>query len=422
MPPNMTAPMAKAEISLRKPDDERAANLLFRLAVGVFFIGGFLTSSVSLLVPQLKLMLALDYAGALMVQLAFHASYLLFALPITAFIVASGYMRAIAVGLAVMGAGCISLAVAQGSLSFALVLGALLLLSAGQTFLQIAANTVVTVIGSARGAAVRLTLLQGFNSLGTVVGPLVSAPLLLAQVERGHAWRPAATLPFVATALVTLMLAAAYARHRALLGEADRGAAFVPLRRMFGVLRNSRRLRWGTAAIFVYVGAEVTIGALLPSVLMRPDRLGASAVAAGQLVALYWAGAMVGRFAGAWGMTRVVEARMLLWAALGAVALTLGAVTLPGVIGAAALVAVGLCNSIMYPTIYALALPGDERQAPVASMWLCMAVVGGAVVPVATGVVADMTALLPSLVVPAACYALIAVFAAICLRPGEARA
>lgn len=113
---------------------------------------------------------------------------------------------------------------------------------------------------------------------------------------------------------------------------------------------------------------------------------------------------------------------MLLWAALGAVALTLGAVTLPGALGAVVLVAVGLCNSIMYPTIYALALPGDERQAPVASMWLCMAVVGGAVVPVATGVVADMTALLPSLVVPAACYALIAVFAAICLRPGEARA
>lgn len=406
----MTALMAKAPTSLEKTD---APTLLFRLSVGVFFIGGFLTSSVSLLVPQLKLMLALDYTQAFLVQLAFHASYLLFALPITAFIVAAGYIRAIAAGLAVMAAGCAALAVAQGSLSFALVLGALLLLSGGQTFLQIASNTVVTVIGPSRGAARRLTLLQGFNSLGTVAGPLVSAPLLLAQVERGHEWRPAATLPFVLTALVTAVLALAYARHRKALETKHTGEGFVPTHRLFSVLSESRRLRWGTAAIFVYVGAEVTIGGLLPSVLMRPDRLGVSAVTAGQLVALYWGGAMVGRFAGAWIMRRVSEARMLLCVSLGAVVCTLGAVGCPGVAGSVMLVAVGLCNAIMYPTIYAMALPEDARAAPVASMWLCMAVVGGALVPVLTGMVADGAGLLPSLVVPAACYLLIAGFAAV---------
>jgi FHS family L-fucose permease-like MFS transporter len=414
---DMTAP----DKSRARSHDESVARRLFRLSVGVFFIGGFLSSSVSLLVPQLKLMLALDYAQALLVQMAFHASYLLFALPITAFIVGAGYMRAITVGLAVMAAGCLSLAIAQHALSFALVLGALLLLSAGQTFLQMASNTVVTVIGPSQGAARRLTLLQGFNALGTVAGPMISAPLLLAGRAAPTAWTVTATLPFAGAAAVTAWLAFAYFRDRRLLGREDdrAGAQFVSTRQMFPIFAQVRRLRWGTAAIFVYVGAEVTIGALLPSVLMRPDRLGAGAVAAGQLVSLYWGGAMLGRFAGAWIMARVNEARLLAAAALGAVVLTLGAVLLPGGVAAGALIAVGLCNSIMYPTIYALAFPDDDRQAPIASMWLCMAVVGGAVVPLLTGMMADATALLPSLVLPAACYLFIAGFAVLCARPAE---
>lgn len=417
----MTALMADAENPCLEANPESVANRLFRLSIGVFFIGGFLTSSVSLLVPQLKLMLALDYAEALLVQLAFHASYLLFALPITAFIVAVGYMRAITTGLAVMAAGCLSLAIAQNALSFALVLGALLLLSAGQTFLQMASNTVVTVIGPSRGAARRLTLLQGFNSLGTVAGPMVSAPLLLADRGAAPAGAFATTLPFAGTAAVTTLLAFAYFRHRGLLSRQDEAQRFVSTRQMFRIFGQVRRLRWGTLAIFVYVGAEVTIGALLPSVLMRPDRLAASPVAAGQLVSLYWGGAMLGRFVGAWVMMRVDEARLLAGVAFGAVVLTLAAIVLPGIPGAAVLIAVGLCNAIMYPTIYALAFPEDERQAPVASMWLCMAVVGGALVPLLTGAVADRATLLPSLAVPAACYLIIVCFASLCARQSERR-
>lgn len=118
-------------------------------------------------------------------------------------------------------------------------------------------------------------------------------------------------------------------------------------------------------------------------------------------------------------MTRVSEARLLLCAALMAVALTVAAVLLPGAAGAAALIAVGLCNAIMYPTIYALAMPKDSRMAPLASMWLCMAVVGGAVVPMLTGAVADVVGLLLALLLPAACYAVIAIFAALCTTPKE---
>lgn len=419
---DMTAPIAKTDDPPVNADHERTPGRLFRLSIGVFFTGGFLTSSVSLLVPQLKLVLALDYVQALLVQLAFHASYLLFALPITAFIVASGYMRAIAAGLAIVAAGCLALAIAQHALSFTLVLGALLLLSAGQTLLQMAANTVVTVIGPPRDAARRLTLLQGFNSLGTVAGPVISAPLLLAGRDSRAGWTFTAALPFAGAAVLTAMLAFAYFRSRSLLtqGSETPARAFISPRQMFDIFFQDRRLRWGTAAIFVYVGAEVTIGALLPSVLMLPDRLSVGPVAAGRLVSLYWGGAMLGRFVGAWAMTRVSEARLLAFVGLGAATLTIASVLQLGGLGAAALIAVGLCNSIMYPAIYALSLPKDERKAPVASMWLCMAVVGGAVVPLATGAIADAVALLPSLAVPAACYLFIAVFASLCMqRPGS---
>lgn len=409
--------MVTATSTLPASDGDQIASRLFRLSIGVFFIGGFLTSSVSLLVPQLKLMLHLDYRQALLVQLAFHSSYLLFALPITWAIVRTGYMRAIVAGLAVMTVGCLALTMAQTALSFAMVMGALLLLSAGQTFLQIASNTVVAVIGPSRGAARRLTLLQGFNSLGTVMGPLISAPLLLAELDADAARSIDPTLPFLGTALVTAVLTLAYIRYRNLLARGE-AQPFVGTRQMFQLIR-LRRLRWGTAAIFFYVGAEVAIGALLPTILMRPDRLGVTPVVGGQLVSLYWGGAMAGRFIGAWVMTRMAEYRLLLAVALGAVALTLAAIILPGALGAVALIAVGLCNAIMYPTIYALALPADERQAPVASMWLCMAVVGGAIIPVITGALADAIALLPALVVPAACYAFIARFAALCAQPQE---
>ncbi|MGE6691964.1 MFS transporter [Sphingobium limneticum] len=323
--------MVTATSTLAIPDGDYIATRLFRLSIGVFFIGGFLTSSVSLLVPQLKLLLHLDYREALLVQLAFHSSYLLFALPITWAIVRNGYMRAIVTGLAVMTLGCLALTMAQTVLSFAMVMGALLLLSAGQTFLQIASNTVVAVIGPARGAVRRLTLLQGFNALGTVMGPLISAPLLLSELDADAARGIDPTLPFVGTALVTAVLSLAYMRYRNLLvrGEAQ---PFAGIRQMFQLIR-LRRLKWGTAAIFFYVGAEVAIGALLPTVLMRTDRLGVTPVAGGQLVSLYWGGAMVGRFIGAWVMTRMAEYRLLLAAALGAVALTLAAIILPGPVG-----------------------------------------------------------------------------------------
>lgn len=388
--------------------------MLFRLSVGVFFCGGFLTSIVSLLVPRLKLTLGLDYTRALLVQLAFHASYLLFAVPITMAIIRLGYMRAIAVGLAVMCAGCSAFVVAQGARDFASILAALLLLSAGLTFLQIASNTVVTIIGPADRAASRLTLLQGFNSLGTVLGPLLCAPLLLpgaGDASPDNATR--AALPFMGGALALAALAAVFLVQRNLLPLAttrDRPS----LNHLATVLAD-RRLRLGSAAIFAYVGAEVTIGTLLAIYLMLPQIAAATPVVAGVLVSLYWGGAMLGRFAGAWLLGRTAPARVLMLAAFGAAALTLAATVMSGAAGAGALIAVGLFNSVMYPTIYALALPTAAEAAPMGSMLLCMAVVGGAVLPVLTGVAADTVGLAPAFALPALCYVGIAGFGWSCL-------
>ena len=388
------------------------AAALFRMSIGVAFIGGFVTSVVGLLVPRLKLLLGLSYAQALLVQFAFHASYLLFALPVTAVIVRVGYMRATAAGLAIMATACVGLVAAQSALAFAGTLAALLLLSAGITFLQIASNTSITLIGSKVGAASRLTLLQGFNSVGTVLGPVLSAPLLLSGSGPG----PAA--PFLGSAIVLTALTTLFFARRDLLPRVI-ASSRTGRGRMRDVLAGPR-LRFGATAIFAYVGAEVAIGSLLTNFLMLPDVLATTPADAGRAVSLYWAGAMVGRFGGSLVLRRGWAAPALAIAALAAAGLSLGATVLHGVVGAVALLSVGLFNSIMYPTIYALALPRDEHEAPLGSMLLCMAVVGGAVVPVATGFLADAMGLAAAFVLPALCYLGIAGFAWSCFSESRA--
>ena len=388
------------------------ARRLFSLSIGVFFIGGFLSSLVNLFVPRLTLFYGLDYAQALLVQFAFHLSYLVFAIPIGAAIVRLGYMRSASGGLAAMAAATLGLVVAHGVHSYGLILAALLALSAGITVLQIAANTVVAVVGDGERAAFRLTFLQAFNSIGTVAAPLAAAPFVLdATAPRtGPAAAAAIAPPFLAAVVVLVVLAIIYFVGRRLLDrtpEAATASGAIDWRALAG----DRRLLAGTAAIFAYVGAEVAIGALLVNYLVDPAVLGAGPVAAARLVSLYWGGALVGRAAGAFVMRRVAPAHLLGLAALGATALTAFAAIAQGPAGAMALIGVGLCNSIMYPTIYVLALPRDPALATPGATLLCMAVVGGAVVPMLTGMIADSSTLAVSLALPALCYLAIAAFA-----------
>ena len=391
--------------------DASRATTIFRLSIGTYFTGGFVVSLVSLLVPRLKLLMGLDYTQASLVQLSFHSSYLLFALPITAALVRIGYMRGIAWGTAVMAAGCAGVIAAAWFNSYPGVLIALLALAGGITFLQIASTIVVAVIEREERAVSRMTLLQGFNSIGTVLAPLVGASFLLTDrsaADDTHGWA-LLSLPFVACILVLGGITPGYIVARDLLrGVAEpRRIDAAALARML----RDRRLAAGSIAMFGYVGAEVTIGTLLTNYLVQPAILGVSPVTAGRLVSLYWAGAMVGRFAGAALLTRWPAPHLLAAMAVAATGCTLAATVATGWTGAGALIAVGLCNSIMYPTLFALSLPDDKALAPYASMVLCMAVVGGAVIPVLTGLLADATRLAASLTLPALCYVAIAAFA-----------
>jgi FHS family L-fucose permease-like MFS transporter len=398
--------------TLAPETSEHRATLLFRLCIGVYFLGGFLNSLVGLLVPRLRMIEGLTHTRALLVQFAFHSSYLLFAVPITALVVKFGYMRSIAAGLVVIALGCGLLAASLGSFGYMVVLLALLALASGVTFLQIAANIVVPVVEPTRRAVSRLTFLQGFNSLGTVLASLAGSTLLLGtgRPRTGDLTNHVRVVfPFLAVALVASALASAFIYRRDLL-LASSTPRHVPLSGIVGVLLN-RRLLAGAGAMFAYVGAEVTIGTLLVEYLAMPETLGISPVAAGQLVGLYWAGALAGRLVGARYLARYSAPTMLLGCAITAIALVGMAIGLQGPVAASALLAVGLCNAIMYPTIFALALPDDHSTATYASMLLCMVVVGGAIIPLLTGVVADMVGLKIAFGLPGACYIVIAGFA-----------
>jgi MFS transporter, FHS family, L-fucose permease len=391
--------------------DGGRADRLFRLLIGVYLSGGLLNSIITLLVPRLRLTMGLDYTQASWVNFAYYSSYLLFALPIALGTLRLGHMRSIASGLGVMAIGCLLLVAALNGRSYPLVLLSLLVISSGVTFLQISGNAVTTAFGASTAMASRFTLLQAFNSFGTVVGPLVGSWFLLGGVPG----RSPAT-PFLVGAIALVVLAALFFFHRRLLPVVTHDGP--PWSRLTEVVRQPRILG-GIVAIFAYVGAEVTLGTHGVSYLMLPAVTAVSAHVAGRLISLYWAGAMIGRFVGAFAVKRVGTAPLLQSACCGAMVLLLVAILLQGDIGAVAMLAIGLCNSVMFPLTYALALPDAEEDVPLAAMLLCMAVVGGAIVPVVTGMAADRIGLAPSLLVPGLCYG--AVFAFGRIRGRSAR-
>jgi MFS transporter, FHS family, L-fucose permease len=413
-PPLQAADPAVNVYAVTGTDIQDSATRLFRLSIGVFFIGGFLSSTISLFVPRMKLVYGLDYVQALLVQFAFHTSYLLFAFPIALAIMTIGYMRATITGLGVIAMSCGLFLLAHGLHNYATILLALLAMSAGITFLQIAANTVVSVVGNANGAAYRLTLLQAFNSIGTVVAPLVAAPYVLGSPRSsGLAAAQEIAPPFLFAIFVLTALAVAFFLRRDLLDKAAQ-ADLAGARFDWPALLGNRRLIAGTVAVFLYVGAEVAIGALLVLYLVMPDVLAATPVDAARLVSLYWGGAMIGRLVGAYAMKYVRPCDLLALMGIAAAFLVGIAATVHGWTGGVALLAVGLCNSIMYPTIYVLALPANPKLATPGGTILCMAVVGGALVPLLTGALADRWGLAASLALPALCYLFIAAFGRAC--------
>ena len=394
-----------------------AAGWLVVLVVSLFFIWGGVTSLNDILIPKLKGLFQLSYVEAMLVQLAFFTAYAVFSVPAGALVARLGYGRGIVAGLVVMAAGCLLFVPAASTALYGLFLGALFILAAGITILQVAANPLIANLGAADTSHSRLTLAQAFNSLGTTIMPFIGARLILGAAGRAVTGRSveAAVIgrAYLGIAVILGVIGLVFWRSRRRLGEAD-GAAGLSV----GIdLLGRPRLAFGVAAIFLYVGAEVTIGSLLVSYLMQHSTLGLDQRSAGEMVPFYWGGAMTGRFAGAWLLRRVSPGKLLAIAAIVAGGLALLSASTTGALAGWSLIAIGLMNSIMFPTIFSLALEGLGERTPQGSGLLCMAIVGGALVPLLGGWVADLSSLAMALTVPAVCYAVIASFGWFARRP-----
>ena len=387
----------------------------------LFFMWGLLTALNDVLIPHLKAVYTLTYVQAMLVQFCFFGAYFIVSLPAGMLIRRLGYQRGVVAGLVIAAAGC-ALFYPAASRGYALFLLAFFVLAAGITVLQVAANPFVTVLGDPATASSRLTLTQAFNALGTTVAPALGGLLILSGVSLSAAdlaLLPAGQLaayrvaeaamvqgPYLALAGALLVLAALFAFAR-LPRVAHEGAAGVPASALA-----HRHLVLGAIAIFLYVGGEVSIGSFMISFLGEPGVAGLTAAAAAPLVSYYWGGAMLGRFIDFAVMRRVSPGKTLAFNAALAIALMVTAMLAHGRPAMWALLAVGLCNSIMFPTIFSMALHKLGAATGQGSGVLCMAIVGGAIVPFLQGVVADHAGVQPSFVVPALCYGFILYFGA----------
>jgi FHS family L-fucose permease-like MFS transporter len=414
----MQNPIQTPSVPSAAIDGERNAHTgaLFIVTI-LFFMWGLITSLNDVLIPHLKSIYTLTYMQAMLVQLCFFGAYVVVSLPAGALIRRLGYQNGAVAGLLVAATGCALFYPASNG-GYGLFLFALFVLASGITILQVAANPYVTVLGPARTAASRLTLTQAFNSLGTTVAPTLGGFLILSTValsadqlallpeaERvAHRAAEAAAVqgPYLGLAAALALLAVLFALARLpKIAFQDTTTAAVDGK---GGAMAYRHLVLGALGIFLYVGAEVSIGSFLINFIGEPHIAGLSHADAARYVSLYWGGALVGRFIGFAVMRYVSPGKSLAVTALGSMALVLTAIFTDGSLAMWAIIAVGLCNSIMFPTIFSMALHGLGKFTGQGSGILCMAIVGGAIVPFIQGILADSIGLQISFLVPAACY------------------
>jgi FHS family L-fucose permease-like MFS transporter len=397
---------------------------------GLFFTFGGITSLNDVIIPKLKSLFTLSYAEAMLVQSAFFAAYLIISLPAASIVRRLGYMRTAVVGLVTMTVGCLLFVPASASSLFGMFLVALFVLAAGITIVQVVANPLISLLGRPATAHSRLTFAQAFNSLGTTIFPYVGSILILGSLAtvdpatlKGaalDAFRVAETHVVVRTylGLAAALLGVAlvvWLRRNSLV---ETQAAPRGMLKAFSLLARPR-FGFGTLCIFLYVGGEVAIGSVIVNYLMQSNVLGLAAEDAGKHVPYYWGGAMVGRFIGAYLLKVFSPGKVLAAAATAAITLLLISANTAGGVSAWSLLAIGLFNSIMFPTIFALASEGLGVRAAEGSGIICMAIVGGAIVPLLTGQAADHLGLKAALIVPALCYAGILGFGIFARRPAH---
>jgi FHS family L-fucose permease-like MFS transporter len=389
----------------------------------LFFMWGFLTSLNDTLIPHLMQIFDLSYTKGMLVQLAFFGSYFIFALPSGKLIEAIGYKRTMVVGLAVMALGVFLFLPAATIASYPLFLTAQIVLAAGVTALQVAANPYVTVLGPAQTASSRLNMTQAFNSLGTTLAPYFGGAVILAGAEAlAHMTRQqqaaSVKMPYAGIGIVLLVLAAGIGlitlpRIQTTQEFRPSGSADKPL----GSIWEHHHVWLGAIAIFTYVGAEVAIGSFLIKYMEQPNIGNLSAATASKYVALYWLGAMVGRFIGVGALRRIPTGRAVGVCAIVACSLVAISMLTAGHVAMWSMLLVGLFNSIMFPSIFTLGVAHMGPLTGKASGLLVQAIVGGAIIPVIQGAIADKIGIHHCFILPLVCYLFVAYYGFVGSRP-----
>jgi FHS family L-fucose permease-like MFS transporter len=397
--------------------------------MGLFFIFGGITSLNDVIIPKLKELFTLNYTQAMLVQFCFFTAYAVIGIPGARLVKKIGYMRGAVAGLVTMMAGCLMFIPASQTATYALFLLALFVLASGVVIVQVVANPLISLLGKPETVHSRLTFAQAFNSAGTTVFPYFGSILILGSLATVtadqlsgvelDAYRTAESQAIVhgylgIAAALAVVAGVVWLFRNALKGEkheASSGLAGLDLLKR-------KRFGFGALCIFLYVGAEVAIGSLIVNYLMQSHVMGLEEQTAGKLIAYYWGGAMVGRFIGS-AVLRVISPGMVLAAvAVGAIALIAFSTQTTGAVSGYSLLAVGLMNAIMFPTIFTLACEKLGPRAADGSGIINVAIFGGAVIPLLTGMIADATGSLAlAFILPAACYAVIAGFGWYARRP-----
>ena len=399
---------------------------------GLFFIFGGITSLNDVLIPKLKELFTLNYTQAMLVQFCFFTAYLVIGIPGAKLVKKLGYMRGAVAGLLTMMVGCLMFIPASQNATYWVFLLALFVLASGVVIVQVVANPLISLLGPQSTAHSRLTFAQAFNSLGTTVFPIVGSIVILGtlanvtadqlsgaeltayrQAESEAIWQGYLGVAI----LIALVAFAVWLFRNRLQGEkheASSGLAGLDL------LKRGR-FGYGALCIFLYVGAEVSIGSIIINYLAQDRVLGQPESVIGWMIGLYWGGAMVGRFIGSYFLRIFSPGKILAFNALGSIALILISTQTSGEVSAYSLLAVGLMNSIMFPTIFSLACEKLGPRAADGSGIINVAIFGGAVVPLLYGVLADTSGSLAfAMILPIACYAIIAGFGIFARRPAAA--
>ncbi len=400
------------------------------ILTSLFFIWGFITCLNDILIPHLKSVFTLNYTQAMLVQFCFFTAYFVVSVPSGYLVEKIDYKGGIIAGLAIAGIGCLLFYPAASRHSYPLFLSAFFVLASGITLLQVAANPYVTLLGKPETASSRLTMTQAFNSLGTTIAPYFGALFILGAAVKTadeikllnneeltayqDAQAAAVQNPYLFLTAILLVIAVIFAIIKLPeIKSADQQPANTE-KLSFDDEHDSawayKHLVLGAIGIFVYVGGEVSIGSFLINFLGEPAIAGLAEKDAGKYVSFYWGGAMIGRFAGAAVMQKIQPAKALIFNAVTAAVLVLMTIIGNGHFAMWTILSVGLFNSIMFPTIFSLAVDGLGKHRGQGSGILCAAIVGGAILPVVQGLFADRIGIQTAFFIPVLCYLYIAYY------------